>query len=49
MIFYTVSERPRPIRLREATRQFAWDSLQGRYGDEAMEYYAVSMEEEPGF
>ena len=47
--FYTVSENPRPVRLKEETRQFAWDSLQGRYGDEAMEYYAIPMDGEPGF
>jgi len=47
--FYTVSPQGRPIRLSEETRQFAWDSLQGKYGDQTMEAPGVYMDETPGF
>lgn len=36
MKFYTASNEERPVRLSTATRQFAWESLQGRYGTEAV-------------
>jgi len=46
--FYTVSEEPRPVRLPEEVRQWAWDSLHGKYGDEAVANYAVAMDDLPG-
>ena len=49
MEFYTVSKEKRPVRLCEETRQFAWDSLHGRYGDEARQTPAVLMDDIPGF
>ncbi len=33
--FPTPSSEPRPIRLKDATRAWAWESLHGKYGDEA--------------
>ncbi len=45
MIFYTLSPTPRPIRLCEATRVFAYDSLEHhRYGLEAMTTPAVTLD-----
>lgn len=35
MTFTTASKTPRPIRLCEGTRAWAWESLHGKYGDEA--------------
>jgi len=49
MVFYTPFCEPRPIRLCEETRRFAWESLQGKYGDEARTYNAVSLDHIPGF
>ena len=49
MEFYTVSSQKRPVRLSEETRQFAWESLHGKYGSQAMETPAVSMDGVPGF
>ena len=49
MEFYTVSKEKRPVRLCEETRQFAWDSLHGRYGDESQQTPAVLMDDIPGF
>lgn len=49
MEFYTVSKEKRPVRLCEETRQFAWDSLHGRYGDESRQTPAVLMDDIPGF
>ena len=50
MKFYTVYKDPRPIRLREATRQFAYDSLENHfYGQEAMKNFAVTMDHIEGF
>jgi formate C-acetyltransferase len=39
----------RPVRLREETRLFAWESLQGKYGDEVMAFDGVHMDDVPGF
>ena len=47
--FYTPCATPRPVRLSQETRQFAWDSLHGKYGDEAMAHMAVSMDGQPDF
>jgi pyruvate-formate lyase len=49
MEFYTAFNAGRPVRLSPQTRQFAWESLQGRYGDETMQVAAVSMDEVPDF
>ncbi len=46
IMFYTPCATPRPIRLSEATRQFAWESLHGKYGDEAMTHMAVPLDYE---
>lgn len=47
--FYTVNREPRPIRLSEETRGFAWASLHGKYGDEAMASLNIPMDGCPGF
>ena len=44
MEFYTCSKEKRPVRLTQSTRKFAWESLHGKYGDEAVKYDAVSMD-----
>lgn len=49
MIFPTASDMVRPIRLPESIRQWAWESLHGKYGDEAMRYNSVSMDDFPEF
>lgn len=36
MTFYTACNEPRPVRLSERTRRFAWESMQGKYGTEAV-------------
>ena len=37
------------MRLKNITREFAYESLQGKYGDEAMKYYAVNLDDVPDF
>ncbi len=50
MEFYTVSKDPRPVRLSESTRQFAYESLElHAYGLEAMKTPAVTMDHIEGF
>lgn len=50
MKFYTVYKDPRPVRLCDATRQFAYDSLENHtYGQEAMKTPAVTMDHIEGF
>jgi hypothetical protein len=49
MVFYTPFSEPRPTRLCEETRLFAWESMHGKYGDEARRYHAVSVDHIPGF
>lgn len=50
MEFYTVYKEPRPIRLSEGTRQFAYESLElHAYGQEAMKTPAVTMDHVEGF
>ncbi len=49
MIFRTVSDTPRPIRLSGFVRAWAEESLQGRYGDEAWANHAVSMDDVPAW
>ena len=36
MMFPTASNIPRPIRLSESIRAWAWESLHGKYGDESV-------------
>ncbi len=49
MEFYTVYRGGRPVRCGEHTRRFAWESMHGRYGDEAMATPAVALDDLPGF
>lgn len=49
MDFYTVSDEKRPVRLKNTTREFAYESLQGKYGDETMKCYAIELDDIPGF
>ena len=50
MTFYTAYKEPRPVRLSEATRRFAYDSLECHaYGLEAMKTPAVTMDHMEGF
>ena len=50
MKFYTVYKEDRPVRLSEATREFAARSLSGVYGKEASsEHMAFEMSEVPDF
>lgn len=43
--FYTPCAEPRPVRLSEATRRFADESLHGRYGDDAMRTPSVALDD----
>ena len=45
MEFYTFSQKKRPIRLSEQTREFAVRSLAGEYGREALKTPFVSLKE----
>lgn len=49
MEFYTCFDRKRPVRLDDATRAFAWESLHGKYGQEAVRNGAIAMDGEEGF
>ncbi len=49
MKFYTAFNKERPVRLSGKTRQFAWESLQGRYGSETMQVMDVCVDDVPGF
>ncbi|MBQ8369152.1 MAG: hypothetical protein IJY35_04165 [Clostridia bacterium] len=49
MEFLCTTGLTRPVRLCEATRQFAWDSLHGRYGDECMKTMHVDVDTVAGF
>ena len=44
MIFPTASTQPRPARLSERTRDWAWRSMHGEFGDDAMTHMAVSLD-----
>ena len=49
MEFYSVTGS-RPVRLSETTRKFAWESLHGKYGRDAMENsFGFSMDDAEGF
>ena len=45
MEFYTQNGRKRPVRLSEATRKFAFDSLNRKYGLETLETMSVSLDD----
>ena len=45
MEFYSACENKRPVRLKESTRQFAYESLHGKYGTQAMRYGCVHMDD----
>lgn len=49
MTFYAPNGMTRPVRLCECTRQFAYDSLNHKYGKEAIQNYAVVMDDVPNF
>lgn len=49
MEFYCGTGLKRPIRLSEETRRFAYESLHGRYGDDAMKTPFVSADDVYGF
>ena len=49
MEFYSAANIKRPVRLSENTREFAYRSLCGYYGDEAMKTPYVSMDGTDGF
>ena len=44
MVFPTASTHPRPIRLNEQIRDWAWRSMHGEFGDDAMTHMAVSLD-----
>ena len=50
MVQFRSASCPRPVRLREETRQFAFDSLNGKYGQELREsdHLALRREEAEG-
>ncbi len=45
ILFDSACASPRPIRLPLTIRQWAWESLHGKYGDEAMRLDSVSMDD----
>ncbi len=47
MIFSSAVKEPRPIRLSEWVREWAQKSLEGKYGDEAWEYFAIPLDDVP--
>ncbi len=49
MEFFTYSDTPRPTRLSEATREFARESLEHKYGTEARQTPAVALDGIRGF
>ena len=49
MEFFTSGPEKRPIRLCEKTREFAFESMKGKYGDEAMKNHAVALDGVCGF
>lgn len=44
MVFPTASTQSRPIRLSEHTRDWAWRSMHGEFGDDALSHMAVSLD-----
>ena len=49
MFFYAPNGNERPIRLCEATRQFAYDSMHFRYGADTLQTNAVALDDVPDF
>lgn len=49
MEFFTVNREKRPVRLCEATRKFAWDSLNHVYGTDTAKNPGVNMDDIEGF
>ncbi len=49
MEFYTAGFEARPVRLPQPLRQWAWESLHGKYGDEANRFPCVTLDDIPGF
>ena len=49
MEFFCGTGLQRPVRLSKETRDFAYRSLQGQYGEETWKTPAVSMDDVPGF
>ncbi len=49
MTFATAARTPRPIRLQKVTREWAYTSLHGKYGDEAMRHTDLSLDHINGF
>lgn len=47
--FYTAFNEPRPKRLKEETRLFAWESLHGRYGEDARKTPDVRLDDIENF
>lgn len=48
MEFFTYNYEKRPVRLKEETRQFAYDSLNHKYGKDTRKTPAVSLDTMPG-
>ena len=49
MEFYTQNNMKRPVRLCEATRQFAYDSLNRKYGKDTLRTMSVSLDDVENF
>ena len=49
MQFPTASSIPRPIRLSESIREWAWESLHGKYGDDAVKNSCIMLDSIPDF
>jgi len=49
MIFPTASLQPRPVRLSARTRDWAWRSMHGEFGNDAKTHMAVSLDHLDGF
>ena len=49
MVFSTAAEIKRPVRLQEATREWAYASLYGKYGDDTMKTAYVDLDDIEGF
>ncbi|MBQ2709370.1 MAG: pyruvate formate lyase family protein, partial [Clostridia bacterium] len=49
MEFYTISKEARPVRLSEATRRFAYESLNHRWGLDTRKTPAVELDDIPGW
>lgn len=49
VIFPSASKEPRPVRLKETTRLWAWESLHGKYGDDTVKNMSVSLDDIENF